>query len=81
MYMQGLVKIKNHCKKVNMQNIHKAGEIYFYHVIYSDLFPYVCAKNRQFDAQINKKILTAELQGKSFQIVKIGLFHSVLREL
>ena len=51
-----------------MQNILKASEIYFYHVIYSDLFPYVCAKNRQLDAQINKKILTADLQGDSLQI-------------
>lgn len=30
-------------------------------MIYNDLFPYVCAKNRHLDAQINKKILTSNL--------------------
>ena len=57
--MQALVRIQNHCKKVNMQNILKPCEIYFHHVIHTDLFPYVCAKNRHLDAQLNKKILTA----------------------
>ena len=28
-------------------------------MIYNDLFPHICAKNRHFDAQINKKILTS----------------------
>ena len=59
--MQALVRIQNHCKKVNMQNILKPCEIYFHHVIHTDLFPYVCAKNRHLDAQLNKKILTANL--------------------
>ena len=57
--MQALVRIQNHCKKVNMQNILKPCEIYFHHVIHTDLFPYVCAKNRHLDVQLNKKILTA----------------------
>ena len=56
--MQALARIQNHCKKVNMQNILKSCEIYFHHVIHTDLFPYVCAKNRHLDAQLNKKILT-----------------------
>ena len=59
LFMQALVRIQNHCKKVNMQNILKPCEIYFHHVIHSDLFPYICAKNRHLDAQLNKKILTA----------------------
>ena len=46
LFMQALVRIQNHCKKVNMQNILKPCEIYFHHVIHSDLFPYICAKNR-----------------------------------
>ena len=39
LFMQALVRIQNHCKKVNMQNILKPCEIYFHHVIHTDLFP------------------------------------------
>ena len=46
LFMQALVRIQNHCRKVNMQNILKPCEIYFHHVIHTDLFPYVCAKNQ-----------------------------------
>ena len=64
--------VQNHCKKVNMQNILKPCEIYFHHVIHTDLFPFVCAKNRHLDAQINKKILTANLDSTNSADLNLG---------
>ena len=70
--MQALVRIQNHCKKVNMQNILKPCEIYFHHVIHTDLFPYVCAKNRHLDAQLIKKILTGILDSTNSADLNLG---------
>ena len=36
----------------------KACEVYFYHVIYPDLFPYICTHNQSNDSKLNQKILT-----------------------
>jgi len=57
-FKQSVLRIKNHCKKLKMENIERALEIYFWHVIYTDLFPYICAKNQNLDSQVNQKILT-----------------------
>ena len=56
-FKQTLDKILHHCKKLNVESIGKACEIYFYNVIYPELFPYVCAKNQDRDAEVNMKIL------------------------
>lgn len=49
--------------KKNPSLIIKACEMYFFHVIYNDLFPHICAKNQVKDAQLNKKILIKTSSG------------------
>ena len=55
-----LQRIGHHIKIPSSQNEQfiKACEVYFYHVIYSDLFPFICNHNQANDSKLNQKILT-----------------------
>ena len=55
-----LQRIGHHVKVSSSDKEHfvKACEVYFYHVIYPQLFPYICTQNQSNDSKLNQKILT-----------------------
>ena len=52
--------VKQYFKQAVKKSSHlsKPCEIYFYHVIYHDLFPLICAQNQAKDLKLNQQILT-----------------------